>query len=1322
MHFNILSITIPLCLLLNQILFSVATTKSSVLYHPIDNIAVNCGSSSNSTAVDGRQWTGDIGSSYAPLLHSNKGKLISSKATSPPLSPDPVPYMSARLSCWPFTYAFRVSPGQKFIRLHFYPATYRGGFKRSKAFFTVKTGPYTLLSNFSASLIADASGLDSLVKEYCVNVEENQPLIITFSPYSLGGSSDEAYAFVNGIEIVSMPAGLYHTQEGDAGAHVVGQNFRLPIDKSIALEMVHRFNVGGTAISSIEDTGLFRDWSQDSNFLMETSYVQPVTTTLRIKYTSIPSYTAPQKVYQTSWSMATDRQQNGNFNFTWKLPIDFGFRYLLRLHFCDFEYEIEERDRTKFSVFFDEHVAEAKADIIKWSGGNRVAVYRDYVVRIEGDRMEGKHDLLIAYFPQNHEWIEDIDTVLKGLEVFKLSNPDKNLAGVNPVPLSSASTSSNTKPQKFVYLSGGNALATVLVILLTFTNISVYMLRVWVEKFGEKNISPLPPEGLCRRFSLSEVLLVTNNFSHEFFIGSGGFGNVYKAHIDDGTTTVAIKRLNSKSKQGADEFRTEIEMLSNLRHTHLVSLIGYCDERQEMILVYEYMEHGTLADHLYKHYTFGNGTICHLSWDQRMKVCIGAARGLDYLHTSTRCGIIHRDIKTTNILLDKDWVAKISDFGLCKEGTTSHSHTHVSTDVKGTFGYLDPEYFLTRRLTKKSDVYAFGVVLLEVLCGRQSLDLSLVEEQRSLAWWAQQCIKEEKYDQLIDPKLRDQISPQCLKVFTEVANKCLHKHSSGRPTMTDVVASLECMLASQEQPKNACIEEGEEEKGVEEEEDVNVHGDPNQLIYYNDMNKQQTEIFPQGIVASSSTPVQLNDNTHPHGIVASSSTPVQLNGDTQRQKRSRKNLSQRVSVFLAGVMGIRSMGIDDVEIRTTATNDSTSQDESNSTGNSQISSSNSTGNWQISSSNSTGNWQISSGSDTDMPYLDGRILPTPNFRIFSFSELRNATKNFRIDNLLGEGRFGTVYKGWLDAKVTSKNGSGIAVAIKRVDYRYEGPLLGSVFEILLSDVSFLGRLSHSNLVKILGYCWEDPKLFLVYEFMQKGSLDQHLFGRASAVQSLPWDIRLKILIGAARGLAFLHALDDPVICREFSASNILLDGSFNSKISDFNYLELDSPKSWRPCGYVPPRLTGFYGPCIAPEYVATGHVHLKGDVYSFGVVLLEMLTGLRAYDTNRPLLQHNLVDWVKPYLDNRRTLASVIDPRLKGRYPMEAALRIAHLALHCLEDKPKTRPSMEQVVETLESISASQGKRFDRPPPRRNQLEAFRYFLMSNSLPFLYAL
>lgn len=177
-------------------------------------------------------------------------------------------------------------------------------------------------------------------------------------------------------------------------------------------------------------------------------------------------------------------------------------------------------------------------------------------------------------------------------------------------------------------------------------------------------------------------------------------------------------------------------MLFKLRHTHLVSLLGFCDEYREMILVYEYMEHGTLADHLYKIRSNG-GTNFDLSWEKKLNICIGAARGLDYLQTGTRHGVIHRDMKTANILLDNNWVAKISDFGLCKIGSTNKSRTHVGTYVKGTFGYIDPEYFLTRMLTKRSDVYAFGLVLLEVLCGRPAVDISLTEDRRSLALWAQ---------------------------------------------------------------------------------------------------------------------------------------------------------------------------------------------------------------------------------------------------------------------------------------------------------------------------------------------------------------------------------------------------------------------------------------------------------------------------------------------------------------------------------------------------------------------------------------------------------
>ncbi|KAJ0752039.1 putative protein kinase RLK-Pelle-CrRLK1L-1 family [Helianthus annuus] len=298
---------------------------------------------------------------------------------------------------------------------------------------------------------------------------------------------------------------------------------------------------------------------------------------------------------------------------------------------------------------------------------------------------------------------------------------------------------------------------------------------------------------LCVRFSLVDIQSATNNFDDELVIGHGGFGKVYKGCLctDETSHVVAVKRLDSMSNQGAPEFKAEIEMLSKLRHLHLVSFIGFCDDNQEMILVYEYMPRGTLYDHLHK-----AGT--PLSWLQRVKIAIGAAHGLDYLHTGTLHGVIHRDVKSANILIDENWEAKISDFGLSKIGPASQSFSYVDVSVKGTFGYLDPEYFCTRKLTRKTDVYAFGVVLFEVLSGRLAVDERIREEQYSLVRWAQKCVKEKKFDQMVDSNIKGTLSPLCLRRFAQIADRCVHSVPKERPTMSEVVASLQALLELQE--------------------------------------------------------------------------------------------------------------------------------------------------------------------------------------------------------------------------------------------------------------------------------------------------------------------------------------------------------------------------------------------------------------------------------------------------------------------------------------------------------------------------------------------
>ncbi|KAI3517363.1 hypothetical protein L1887_16577 [Cichorium endivia] len=313
------------------------------------------------------------------------------------------------------------------------------------------------------------------------------------------------------------------------------------------------------------------------------------------------------------------------------------------------------------------------------------------------------------------------------------------------------------------------------------------------------------------------------------------------------------------------------------------------------------------------------------------------------------------------------------------------------------------------------------------------------------------------------------------------------------------------------------------------------------------------------------------------------------------------------------------------------------------------------------------------------PRSQTEILQSGNLKPFSFNVLKMATRNFRPDSVLGEGGFGSVFKGWIDEQTltAAKPGTGTVIAVKRLNQ--EG-LQGH--QEWLAEINYLGQLNHPNLVKLIGYCLEDDHRLLVYEFMPRGSLENHLFRRSSYFQPLSWNLRIKVALGAAKGLAYLHSPEAKVIYRDFKSSNILIDSHYNAKLSDFG-LAKDGPVDGK--SHVSTRVMGTYG-YAAPEYMATGHLTARSDIYSFGVVLLEILTGRRCIDKNRPSGEQILVEFAKPYLTSKRRILHIMDPRLSGQYSPTVAMRAAILAMKCLLKEPKHRPSADEVVKALEQL------------------------------------
>ncbi|MED6183727.1 hypothetical protein PIB30_040361 [Stylosanthes scabra] len=759
-------------------------------YSPHVNYLIDCGASNQTHLNDGRTFKSDR--QTTSLLSTSEYIQASTDSpitiTIPPsVPPSSLPlFQTARIFKDESTYTFYISRtgGRIWIRLYFY-ALPHPPYDLTTASFSVHTNHFVLLSEFSLK-----NNHHLVFKEYLVSVFDNR-FSLKFKP------KKNSFAFINAIEVVSAPDTLI--SDSATAVSPLGE-FKGLVQSEY--QVMHRVNVGGAIIAPNNDS-LSRTWEPDDAYNVNPNRSVNVAVPYKaIKYPQFgdASLIAPSFVYATAAQIKDhkDMQFQSKFNLSWMMNVDSSYSYLIRLHFCDIV--SKTLNQLVFNVYINGRVGVPDLNLSSQTKDLATAFYQDLV--LNASAVENGY-ILVQVEPGDLQHGTS-NAILNGIEVMKMINSAKSFDGSFSVDGHYRGEHSPHKGamRKVAFVGLGLAFINLLLLLITCVGMrkgtktwQVSSSLTWwmIFLFHLRSYSRGNPQrrGSKRFFHFKELQLATNNFDERRVIGVGGFGKVYLGRLREDNMNVAIKRANGGSGQGLNEFRTELDMLSKLRHRHLVSLIGYCDEDSEMILVYEYMANGSFRSHLY-----GANHLRPLSWQQRLEICIGAARGLYYLHTGAAQSVIHRDVKTTNILLDENYVAKVSDFGLSK---TLPNKAYVSTAVKGSFGYLDPEYFRRLQLTQKSDVYSFGVVLLEAVCGKSVIwTCPISMEQVSLVDWAIEQCKRGRVHEVVDPFIVESINPESLKMYLGAAKKCLEDHGVDRPNMGDVLWHLECALQLQE--------------------------------------------------------------------------------------------------------------------------------------------------------------------------------------------------------------------------------------------------------------------------------------------------------------------------------------------------------------------------------------------------------------------------------------------------------------------------------------------------------------------------------------------
>ncbi|KAL6335731.1 hypothetical protein AAG906_039494 [Vitis piasezkii] len=837
---------------------------------------------------------------------------------------------------------------------------------------------------------------------------------------------------------------------------------------------------------------------------------------------------------------------------------------------------------------------------------------------------------------------------------------------------------------------------------------------LWIFKRRQQH-GGMTLDSMNPRLSYSEVNRITGNFKN--LLDQGASAEVYLGHLSDGTE-VAVKMLTPSSVLVLKQFKTEARLLTRIHHKNLVSLIGYCDEGSRMVLIYEHMAKGNL-----KEYLSGKKEIV-LSWEQRLRIAIDAAQALEYLHDGCNPPIIHRDVKTENILLNEKFQAKVAAFGWSRS-MPSEGGSYVSTAIVGTPGYIDPEYDKTSVPSKKTDVYSFGIVLLELISGRPAIIKITKESPCNIADWVHLVTAKGDIKMIVDPRLQGEFEPNSAQRAVETAMYCVPVSSIDRPTMSYVVVELkECLkiAIAHERTDNAEEDQGPvsietvqaRTDNVEEDHDPfgsetahertddaeEDHGPLAVEAVHEVTDNAKEDQGPVGIEAAHERTVNVKENHGPVGFEAAYKRtddaeedhgPAAIQAAQERTDNVEENhgpvgieaVHERIDYAEEdhGPVGVEAAderndnveedhGPDGIEAAHERT-ENVEEDQGSLGIKSAMAIQESTNSCEVAKEKEEKNIVVPAVASITSFVVPSDIVVKPNEddktfepknQHLTYFEVERITDNFQKE--LGRGASAIVYHGHLS--------NGTEVAVKKLS---PSSILGS--KQFKTEAQLLTRVHHKNLVSLFGYCDEGSNMVLIYEYMAKGNVKAYLSGKTEAV--LSWEQRLQIAIDAAQALEYLHnGCNPPIIHRDVKTENILLNEKLQAKVADFGWSKSMPAEGG---SHVLTAIVGTPG-YLDPEYHRSSVPNEKTDVYSFGIVLLELISGRPAIIKITKNNLCNITNWVH-HIIAKGDIRMIVDPRLQGEFETNSARRTIEIAISCVSFSSTERPTMSDIVVEL---------------------------------------